>query len=111
MTEQELEDCREQFRAHLTALKDSFVETLSYAKGTKNKYNLTLGWLIEYLYGYTNNIEIKTIKKGDVFSRFYSYTKYDYDFPDNYKKHILLFFEYLKEQGYENSNVLKASKK
>ncbi len=111
MTEQELEDCREQFRAHLTALKDSFVETLPYTQGTKDKYALTLGWLFEYLYGYTDNIEIKTIKKGDVFSRFYSHTRYDYDFPPNYKSQIILFFEYLKEQGYENSNVLKASKK
>lgn len=63
--------------------------------------------MIEYLYGHTKHLEIKTILPGDVISRFYNYMQYDFEFPASYKKYILNFFLFLKNEGYNNEKVIK----
>lgn len=107
MTEQEYWDCKDQFRETLEKMKDDFINQLPFSKDTKRKYEGTLWWMIEYLYGYTKHLEIKNILPGDVVSRFHNHTQYDFDFPATYKKYILHFFLFLKEEGYTNEQVIK----
>jgi len=109
--DQEYWDCKDQFRATFEQLSREFVEELEFSKDTKSKYAELLWWLTEYLYSYTNYLEIKTIKPGDVVSRFYNYARYDFTFPSAYKKYLLRFFLYLEERGYENQKVVQHLKK
>lgn len=107
LSDQELLDCKELFKEQFQQLIDDFTYQLPYTDATKRKYASLLGWLNEYLYGYTENIEVATIKPSEVCSRFYAHTKYDHDFEPNYQKRLLQFFLFIDQLGYHNPKVVQ----
>lgn len=111
LSEQEYEDCKETFRERFEELIKDFTDQLPYTKATKDKYAYLLGALNEYLYGYTQNISIATIKPSEVCSKFYASARYDHDFEPGYKKQILRFFVFIDDLGYSNPKVIQHLKK
>ena len=111
LSEQEFMDCKDVFREQFQQLIDQFTEQLPYTDATKRKYENLLWWLNEYIYGYTQNLTITTLKPSEVCSKFYASAKYDYDFEPNYHKRLLQFFVFIDELGYSNPKVIQHLRK